>query len=226
MYKLAHILFLAPGALAGLVTPLHERETACEAPLTLCGSTCIGPLDVCCPAAPNGEIIGCSSTDNCWINPDNSPGCCPLFRTCAGQKAGSGVFPTLPSVTVPTATPTATPVSPPPTISSEPPQQTTTVSSSSIATISTVKSVTPPSSNRPSTTKPVKSSTPCASPSASASATGSGSGSGSSSGSGSGSHSGSGSASASASPLFNGASSSGGISIGGILGAAVLGFLF
>ncbi|KAJ5459816.1 uncharacterized protein N7458_001368 [Penicillium daleae] len=218
MYKLAHLLLLAPAALAGLVTPLQERETTCEAPLSACGSTCIGPLDICCPAAPNGEIIGCSGTDNCWINPDNSPACCPLFHNCPGQKAGDGVYHTMPTITIPTVTPTVPPVSPPPTINSEPTQQTTTTSGS---TISTVKSVTPPVSVRPSSTNPVKSSTPYPKPSCTASgsssgSSGSGSGSSGSSGSGSGS-------SPSASPVFNGASSSGSISIGGILGAIVLG---
>ncbi|KAJ5886746.1 uncharacterized protein N7473_009420 [Penicillium subrubescens] len=215
MYKLATILLLAPAALAGLVSPLQERQASCESPRTLCGDTCIGPLDICCPAAPNGQVIACGSTDNCWINPDNSPGCCPLFTTCAGQKAGSGVFPTLPSNTVTTASSTPTPVAPEPTISIPPPQQTATASSSSIVTISTVKSVTVPCSARPSSTKPGKTSTPYVS-SSTAVPTGSGSGSGHGSGSGSGS------ASPSASPLFNGASSSS-ISVGGILGAMVLG---
>lgn len=204
MYKLAAILLLAPAALAGLVSPLQERQATCESPRTLCGYTCIGPLDICCPAAPNGQVIACSSTDNCWINPDNSPGCCPLFKTCAGQKAGSGVFPTLPSITVTTASSTATPVAPEPTtISIPPPQQTTTTSSSAVVTISTVKSVTVPCSARPSSTKPGKTSTPYVSSSTAA-------------------PTGSGSASPSASPLFNGASSSS-ISVGGILGAMVLG---
>lgn len=117
MFKLGYLILLAPAALAspGFLSPLAARDT-CEDPLVACGTVCIAPIDICCPAAPNGQIIGCSGTDNCWVNPDGSPGCCPLFSNCDGYEAGQGVYGTLPSVTSPTAVPTVSSVQSPPTV--------------------------------------------------------------------------------------------------------------
>lgn len=133
-----HLVLLAPAVLASVISPLKKRD-ACESPQTQCGNTCIAPIDICCPAAPNGEIIGCSGVQNCWVNPDGSPGCCPLFSDCAGYKAGDGAYPTHPSITTATSAPTGPPLQPPPTVG------TPSVPIPTSKTVPPVSTVTPPS---------------------------------------------------------------------------------
>lgn len=149
MFKLGYLILLAPAVLASLRTPLAKRET-CESPQVQCGNSCIAPIDICCPAAPNGEIIGCNGVDNCWVNPDGSPSCCPLFSNCAGYQAGQGVYPTLPSVTSATSASTVSPVQSPPTVGI--PSVTTT--SKTVSPVSTASSLPPPAKS-PATTSHV-----------------------------------------------------------------------
>ncbi|KAF3400703.1 hypothetical protein DPV78_005165 [Talaromyces pinophilus] len=138
MFKLGYLILLAPAVLASLHAPLAKRGT-CESPQVACGAGCIAPIDICCPAAPNGEIIGCNGVENCWVNPDGSPGCCPLFSECAGYQAGQGAYPTLPSATSATSASTVSPVPSPPTVGIP-----SVVSTST--TVSPVSTISPPPS--------------------------------------------------------------------------------